>query len=293
MITLIFIFSAVISYAVGYRLVKKGSPFRKTRGQEYLRKRKRKAIGQILYAVAAFFAVLAVINLTYSNKPPEIPPPNDFANNPPLGPIPAPPSPPEVVRPKPPPPPPVDHELEAAKQKRRDAEMEKANAALKKNPSNVIAHADRGNIFAEEHQWAQAEKEFRSALAIDARNVGVKFDLAELEFAQKKYDEARPLFAALEQDRNLGDLAAYEVYLCDLFGGHEDIALKQLEAFNKAGLNASYYFANLAWALYHQNTAQAHDWMISAEKIYPRRKFDLYANNLVILGYLNPPAVPL
>jgi hypothetical protein len=44
-----------------------------------------------------------------------------------------------------------------------------------------------------------------------------------------------PAFVALEKDPDMGDFASYKVFLCDLFGGHEDAASKELDAFNEAG----------------------------------------------------------
>ena len=57
---------------------------------------------------------------------------------------------------------------------------------------------------------------------------------AQIKFMQKKYDEARPGFTALTQDPNIGDLAAYKVFLCDLLAGHEDAASRELNVFNDA-----------------------------------------------------------
>ena len=120
----------------------------------------------------------------------------------------------------------------------------------------------------------------------------MKFNLAEIEFRQKEYDAARPGFATLTQDSTMGDLAAYKVFLCDLFGGHEHVAASELDAFNQVGSNASYYFTNIAWSFYHQKTEDARSWVMSARRIYPPNKFSLYAASLRDLGYLPLPPPP-
>ena len=89
-------------------------------------------------------------------------------------------------------------------------------------------------------------------------------------------------------------MASYKVFLCDLFGGREDLASKELDIFNQAGRNASYYFANAAWSLYHHKTDDGRDWLTQAMNIYAPNKCRLYAKSLVDLGYLPlpPPSQP-
>jgi hypothetical protein len=101
-------------------------------------------------------------------------------------------------------------------QKQFDAALDKVNVALQAAPKNEDAYGLRGNIYAEKKLWDQAEKDYQTGLQIDGKNVQIKFNLAEIQFMQKKYDDARPGFAALEQNSNMGDLATYKVFLCDL-----------------------------------------------------------------------------
>jgi len=195
-----------------------------------------------------------------------------------------------------PPPAPVAlllHEaLQLVEQKQFDAALDKVNAALQVAPQNSHAYGLRGNIYAEKKLWSQAEKDCQTAIQIDGKNVQFKLNLAEIQFMQKKYDEARPGFLALEQNSDMGDLAAYKVFMCDLFGGHEHAAAQDLDVFNQAGSNASYYFANATWSLYHHKTEDARSWLMSAAKIYSHNKFMLYVASLSDLGYLPLPPPP-
>jgi Tfp pilus assembly protein PilF len=177
-------------------------------------------------------------------------------------------------------------------QKRLDEALQKVNAAIQADPKNPDAYSLRGGIYAEKKLWDQAEKDYQTALQLDEKNAQMKFDLAEIRFMQKKYDDARPGFVALGQDPNMGDLAAYKVFLCDLFGGHEDVAKKELDAFNEVGSKAPYYFANASWLLYHQKTEEARGWLMSAANIYVPDKFRLYAASLIDLGYMPLPPPP-
>ena len=164
--------------------------------------------------------------------------------------------------------------------------MEQVNAAIAHDPTDPVNFILRCNIYGQKKDWGDAKENYEKALALDPQNSSAKVDLAEIQFRQKQYDQARASFVPLESDKDFGDLASYMIFLCDLFGKHEDAAAKELAVFNAAGEKPSYYFGNIAWDVVHHNTAGARDFMNSAEAIYQPLKADLYTINLVELGYL-------
>jgi Tfp pilus assembly protein PilF len=170
-----------------------------------------------------------------------------------------------------------------------DGAMNALSQALKLNPNSTGAYVLRASIYTQKKQWTQAEDDFNAAARIAPTNTVLKFNLVEIKFMQKQYDVARPGFAALVKDPDMGDFASYKVFLCDLFGGHEDAAKKELDVFNDAMGNPSYYFANAAWSLVHKNLDDARSWLLSASRIYPPRKNAYYAASLRDLGYLPIP----
>ena len=173
-----------------------------------------------------------------------------------------------------------------------DDALAKLNARIKANPNDAEAYGEIGNLYAGRQAWTEAEINYNKSLSIDGSNSSVKYNLAQMAFAQKKYDSARPAFAAMEDDMRVGDIARYKTFLCDLYGGHQEAAAKELDAFNRAGENASYYFANAAWSLYQKKTDDARDWLTSASHIYEQPKIDAYTADLVKLGYLPLPDEP-
>lgn len=170
-----------------------------------------------------------------------------------------------------------------------DGAMAKLTEAITLNPKNSAAYVLRASVYCKKKQWPEAEADFKSAAAIDPNNVVLKFNLVEVKFLQKQYDVARPGYVALESDPDMGDFASYKVFLCDLAGGKEAQAQKELDAFNDAGSKASYYFANAAWDIVHKNYDGARDWLASAGRIYAPRKNAYYAEALIYLGYLPLP----
>ena len=274
-------------------LIRKTSAHTRAGGAQYERRRARRFMGQILLVPAAFLLGLAVFTQISSSHAPvavssalsggadqrkNAPPGSSaLAQDLPLQ------SPPDPVTAG------LMEAVRLQEQDKLDDALAKVNAVIRSVPRNANAFSLRGNIYAEKKLWDQAGQDYRSALQFDGGNVQAKFNLAEIDFIDKKYDDARPAFLALTEDSTMGDLASYKVFLCDLFGGHKSVATSELDAFNQVGSNASYYFANVAWSIYHKKTADARSWLGSARRIYPLNKFNLYAASLRDLGYLPLP----
>jgi hypothetical protein len=173
-----------------------------------------------------------------------------------------------------------------AKLKQLDAELAAADAIVSKNPSNVVGYLQRGNAYGNERKWDLSRADYLKALDLDPKCTTASFNMAELDFMQGHYDAARPGFLAIVNNTDFGDLAKYKVFLCDLFGGHEQVAARELAVFNQIGSEASYYFANVAWSLYHNKSSAAQSWWQSATQIFAPDKINLYAKPLIDLGYI-------
>jgi Tfp pilus assembly protein PilF len=159
--------------------------------------------------------------------------------------------------------------------------------AIRLNPKNPAAYVLRASLYCQKALWPQAEADFTAAQTLDPKNIVVKFNLVEVKFMQKQYDLARPGYVALEKDPDMGDIAVYKVFLCDLGAGHLDVAKKELDAFNDVGSKPSYYYSNAAWSLAHKNQADAQQWLASAKNIYSDRKNVFYLQGLIYMGYVS------
>lgn len=185
----------------------------------------------------------------------------------------------------------LTHEaLELYGSNKRDCALEKVNLVIQANPLYLDAYAVRARIYGDTKEWNKAQEDLETMLKIDRNNSIAKFNLIELKFMQKAYDEARIGFSSMKKDPELGDLASYKVFLCDLFSGHEDIAKSELDAFDVDGSNPSYYFGNMAWSLYHKRIEDAKPWFEEAMHIYSSKKIDAYSSSLIELGYLPLPS---
>jgi Tfp pilus assembly protein PilF len=170
----------------------------------------------------------------------------------------------------------------------------KVNAVLQADPRSLAGYVMRGAIYSSLKQWDKAQGDYEAANLINPHSPIVQYNLAEIHFVQKQYDVARPGFVELEANNktDIGDLATYKVFLCDLFGGHEDAAARDLESIDDVGENPSYYFGHAAWSLYHHKPEEARDWLRSANNIYSSQKNGFYATSLFETGYLPLPPPP-
>lgn len=171
-----------------------------------------------------------------------------------------------------------------------DGALQKVNQAIQANPKSINSYIFRGAIYSQKKQWPQAEADFTTAYKLDEKNSVVKFNLAEVRFVQKRFTDARPGFVELQKESDLADLVSYKIFLCDLLGGHEADAKRELDVFNNVGSNPSYYYSNAAWALVHKNYDDAKSWLISANKIYSPQKNNVYLRSLNEMGLLPIPA---
>lgn len=173
-----------------------------------------------------------------------------------------------------------------------DDALVKVNTSIQLDPKNANAYFLKGNIYAGKKMWTEALQAYDMNQKLDPNNAASKFDSAEVKFMQKEYDQARREFDALKTNPEVDDLSAYKVFLCDLMGAHEDVAKRELDAFDVVGRKPSYYFANAAWSFFHHNIEDARSWLVSASHVYASQKYNLYATSLVDLGYLPLPPAP-
>jgi hypothetical protein len=160
-----------------------------------------------------------------------------------------------------------------------EAAESEASEALGLDPKNLSALELRGSIYLEEKFWDRAVRDYTTLNEMNP-DPTYRYKLAEIKYLQKDFSNARVLFAALEGDSRLGDLAKYKVFLCDLLGGHEGIAARDLGTLDQTGEQPSFYFGPAAWALYHQQRATANKLLAQANGHLSNTIFGLYYASL-------------
>jgi hypothetical protein len=139
-----------------------------------------------------------------------------------------------------------------------DEALSEVNRVLTLDPKNTEALDLRGSIYVDRKLWDLAERDYTTLNQLSP-DPAYAYKLAQIKFLQKLYDDARPMFAALKDDPRLGDLARYKVFICDMYGGHEAIAAKDLALLDQTGTRPSYYYGRALWLGGHgQGTAAGH-----------------------------------
>jgi len=173
-------------------------------------------------------------------------------------------------------------------EKKYDLALAKADEAVEADPKSIAPYVLRGHIYSDMEQWDKADADFQTILQLDPDNFPAKFNRCEVKLAKKDYDNARGGYLALEKNADWGDLAAYKVFVCDLFAGHQLDAKSELEAFNRAGSHPSYFYGNATWSFYHKQTEEGKGWIASASRIFPAKIQRFYSATLIDNGYMPP-----
>ena len=178
---------------------------------------------------------------------------------------------------------PVDSLLTESAQRLADGDyqgaLSDASTALVLDPKNASAYEARGSIYIQQKLWDRAERDYISAYKLTPDPV-YKFKLGEIKFLQKAYVDARPRFAALTGDPNLGQLATYKAFLCDLLGRHDAAAARDLNELDQTPDGPAHYYCHAAWDLYHSQRADANKLFKTADALYGDSTRNLYLESL-------------
>ncbi|HEY0369196.1 MAG TPA: tetratricopeptide repeat protein [Chthoniobacterales bacterium] len=167
--------------------------------------------------------------------------------------------------------------------------IDEADAA---DPNQAAIVNLRGEVMLEQKDFEGAEAQFRQALKVDGKFRDAQYNLAQVPFKKKDYNEARKRFEALftgttgaDKDR-AAQLIKYKVYLTYLLQGNDARAQKMMEQFQFTGDTPALYYAQAAWEFKHDNAPKANDWVTSARKIYPPALNSVFADAFFDLGWL-------
>ena len=199
--------------------------------------------------------------------------------------------------------PPSKAELEAMYDKAfREFNANNYSQALKeldiidaRQPNLVEALNLRGVILMRAASYDQAEAVLRKALATDPKFWNARFNLAEIPFLRKDWDEARRRFERLlegsgaELQGESAQLIQYKILLTYLVEGKEKMVDAFLSQFKVSPETPAFYYANAAVSLQHGNLKEANDWLVKAEKNFSPQRNKLFIESLYELGWKKRP----
>ncbi len=154
----------------------------------------------------------------------------------------------------------------------------------------------RGVILMREGIYDKAEAALHEALRIDPKFWNARFNLAEIPFLQKNWEEARNRFQNLltsdvsDLQGDAAQLIQYKILLTYLLEGKENMVDSILAKFELSPDTPAVHYANAAIALQHKDAKKAKDWMTTAEKNFSPQLNKLFAESLYEVGWLEKTA---
>lgn len=166
-----------------------------------------------------------------------------------------------------------DHLLDQARDDASNGKYDQAvgeiTLALQMNDKDAGAYEQRAELYSTMKLWDKAARDYTAANKISP-DPAYKYKLGEIQYVQKRYDEARPYFTGIQSDSRLGELARYRVFLCDLFGAHESIAAGDLAVIDRNPKSVGYYYANVAYHLYHGERLEANKLLAQVDQAFDK-----------------------
>lgn len=154
----------------------------------------------------------------------------------------------------------------------------------------------RGAVYTRMRDFVKARSHFTKALELskgmDFEMFHPKFNLAELDFVEKKFDDARVNFTKLLTDpgkpaKDSDTLIKFKVMICDVMQKKLDSIDKQIASFDQFDENSpAYYYAQATKLFGKDDKEGASEWLDSARKIYPKELNEVYDDSLVEMGWL-------
>lgn len=154
----------------------------------------------------------------------------------------------------------------------------------------------RGAVFTKMRDFKSARAQFTRAIEMTKdqprENFHPRFNLAEINFVEKNWAQARKEFSDLLANASVPDtgtrrLMEFKVFVCLIQEKQTDAALAAAEKFDQYDHDSpAYYFAQAALNFSKDKKEEAEEWLASAAKIYPKEINDVYQDSLVEVGWL-------
>lgn len=156
----------------------------------------------------------------------------------------------------------------------------------------------RGAIYTKLRDFGKARAAFKKALSLEPGLMEAQFNLAELDFVEKKFSSAESAFRALrESNPNLrletSKLIDYKLYISTLMqsGATGDAkhkaAMAMLDGFDFLDDYPLHYYGKAVKAFQEDNKEEAEEWMASAGRIYDKPTQTIYIDALIEMGWVD------
>ena len=156
----------------------------------------------------------------------------------------------------------------------------------------------RGAIFTKLRDFGKARQAFNKALELQPGLMEALFNLAELDFVEKKFASSVSSFTSLKANNpNLRPetvkLIDYKLFIATLLQSQakgdakEKKALAMLDGFDFLDDYPVYYYGQAALAFNNDDKEEAESWMTTAQRIYNKTTQTIYIDALIEMGWVD------
>ncbi len=151
----------------------------------------------------------------------------------------------------------------------------------------------KGSCFVEMRSFDKALVALRKAKEINPQNTSIRFNIAEILFVTKQWQESLTLFEEIlneidpEKMKSLARLVEFKIMLCQVKLGREEEVIILAGKYDYLDDTPFYYFANAALAFGEGDVKQAALWLGQAERIFRDPSMIApWEDTLIEFGYL-------
>ena len=150
----------------------------------------------------------------------------------------------------------------------------------------------RGSCYVEIRAFDKALECFQRGLELSPGNASIEFNIAEVMFVERKWQEAHDRFDALlakipPENTALSRLVEFKVLLCKLKIGKNDEALILAEKYDFLDDSPFHYYAKAVLAYEEDDKVKAEEWLARAARIFQNPNILApWQDTLVEYGYI-------
>ena len=150
----------------------------------------------------------------------------------------------------------------------------------------------RGSCYVEMRSFDKALAAFRKALEFNPKNNSVQFNIAEVLFVTKQWQESHDLFEKIladtpESKMSFKRIIEFKILLCKKKLGLDDEALALSEKYDFQDDSPYYYYAKAALAYSEDDLITAEQWLARANRIFKNpATIAPWQDTLVEYGYI-------
>ncbi len=150
----------------------------------------------------------------------------------------------------------------------------------------------RGSCYVEMRAFDKATTAFEEALKINPENTSIRFNVAEVLFVTKQWQESLDMFTEIfseipAENTSLSRLVEFKMLLCMKKLGMDDDVIILAEKYDYQDDSPYYYYAKAALAYDDGDLLQAEEWLARANRIFQDPNIIApWQDTLVEFGYI-------